>query len=186
MSRVSIWSGGMCQLAAPSSQQLIKTLQPTEKDYIGIGLLGAAIMIYVAHHKRPSTRLDHLNKVITEETEILERASAECLRDHVCLTAARRQLLQVKWSASNIQSRRLETESMSWKIYLQEMWDISLNLDKCESQLTMEAKHQRKLSEDINETEKILNAVVHSPIEGHGRFFNNSEYGHRIYQEGAR
>ncbi|KAJ7474790.1 hypothetical protein FB451DRAFT_1174217 [Mycena latifolia] len=146
--------------------------------YVIPALACASLMIYAAHRIRPSTRLSRLNDALADATEILARAKSECLRDLLDLTDIEACLLQyakqfgVKLSASKIQMSLLKARDASWETYLHKIRAISHSLDRCERQvrelrtstlLIIEAEHQRKLAEHINESREILNTVLWSP-----------------------
>ncbi|KAJ7763528.1 hypothetical protein DFH07DRAFT_956339 [Mycena maculata] len=105
--------------------------------------------------------LNCLRDEVTMTTDILVRARAECVRDHHDLSEKWRQFLQVKLSASKIQSRLLKAAGMEWVLYLQEMWAIAESLDKSEHELreiqksallAIEAQCQRKLAGEITQS----------------------------------
>ncbi|KAJ7474819.1 hypothetical protein FB451DRAFT_1174249 [Mycena latifolia] len=142
--------------------------------YVILALACASLMIYAAHRIRPSTRLERLNNALTTTTEILARAKSECLRDLLDLADKETVLLQVKLSASKIQTRLLEARDASWETYLHKIRAISHSLDRCERQvrelqtstlLIIESENQRKLAEHINESREIVNMVLRSPSE---------------------
>ncbi|KAJ7474813.1 hypothetical protein FB451DRAFT_1366858 [Mycena latifolia] len=149
--------------------------------YVILALVCAALVIYAAHRIRPSTRLSRLNDALAGATEILARAKSDCLRDLLDLADKEARLLQVKLSASKIQTSLLEARDASWETYLHKIRAISHSLDKCERQvrelqtstlLIIEAENQRKLEEHINENREIVNTVLRSPR--HNRRFNQS------------
>ncbi|KAJ7474791.1 hypothetical protein FB451DRAFT_1464838 [Mycena latifolia] len=142
--------------------------------YLILALVCAFLVIYAAHHMRPSTRLSRLNDALAGATEILARAKFECLRDLLYLAETEACLLQVKLSTSKIQTSLLEARDASWETYLHKIRAISHSLDRCERQvrelqtstlLIIEAENQRKLAEHINESRGIVNTVLRSPSE---------------------
>ncbi|KAJ7474846.1 hypothetical protein FB451DRAFT_1246801 [Mycena latifolia] len=153
--------------------------------YVIPALVCTSLVIYAAHRIWPSTRLERLNNALTTTTDILARAKSECLRDQLDLVDGEGRLLQAKLSASKIQTSLLEARDASWEGYLHKIRAISHNLDRCERQvrelqtstlLIIEAEHQRKLAEHINESRDIMNTVLRSPkglIKSAGSFEHN-------------
>ncbi|KAJ7240410.1 hypothetical protein B0H12DRAFT_1134806 [Mycena haematopus] len=86
-------------------------------------------------------------------------------RDHLLLAECETRLLRTRLSASKIQSHLLQIDAMSWKYYLQNRIVILRNLATCERELRdiqtslvllIEAAHQRKLPEDINLAQEMV------------------------------
>ncbi|KAJ7660644.1 hypothetical protein B0H17DRAFT_1094924 [Mycena rosella] len=176
--------------------------------YTILTLVCASFVIYAAHHELPSTRLLRLDNLITAVKDILARAKSDCLRDHLVIAyeeedlircAEYRELhgqvrfinspfmLRVKLSMSNIQTGLLEVHDAPWKIFIHKMWTIWHDLGKCEHKvrgiqtsmlLILEAEHQRKLAEDLNESREAANAVIQSQSE-HIWLARNSEHRRR-------
>ncbi|KAJ7474825.1 hypothetical protein FB451DRAFT_1558085 [Mycena latifolia] len=103
--------------------------------YVVLALVCISLIIYAAHRIRPSTRLSRLNDVLAGATEILARAKSECLRDLLDLADKEARLLQVKLSASKIETSLLEARNASWETYLHKTRAISHSLDRCEHQV---------------------------------------------------
>ncbi|KAJ7474799.1 hypothetical protein FB451DRAFT_1464874 [Mycena latifolia] len=152
--------------------------------YVILAMVCASLVIYAAHRIRPSTRLSRLNDALAGATEILARAKSECLHDQLDLVDEEGRLLQVKLSASKIQTHLLEARNASWEIYLPRIRAVCHSLDSCERQvreiqtstlLIIEAENQRKLAEHINESRGIVNTVLRSPR--HNRRFNQPSRG---------
>ncbi|KAJ7868824.1 hypothetical protein B0H14DRAFT_2572248 [Mycena olivaceomarginata] len=87
-----------------------------------------------------------------------------------------RRLLEAKLSASKIQTRLLETRSVTtWEEfveYLCNLWETMQNINQCAKKvkevhrsalLTIEAERQRQLSEGIKEVREIHETVIRSP-----------------------
>ncbi|KAJ7490504.1 hypothetical protein FB451DRAFT_621190 [Mycena latifolia] len=124
-------------------------------------------LLYIVHLKRPSTQLSQLDNIVQTTEAIICEAKLHCARDLVNLLVAGVWLLKVKRSASNIRSRMLETNTLTWKTYRLLSRDISDCVKKAKKiqntvQLIVEAERQRKYTDDINETEIIL-ASARSP-----------------------
>ncbi|KAJ7490508.1 hypothetical protein FB451DRAFT_1552205 [Mycena latifolia] len=152
------------------SSILLASLSLIPNDTLRYTLLvipaGVAV-ICVIHLKRPSTQLSQLDDDVNKTENIIRDAKLNCPRDLLGLTAKGVRLLEVKRSASMIQCRLLETNTLTWKKYRILSRDISNCAKDVEKiltavQLTVEAERQRKYTEDINETEAILTSL-HSP-----------------------
>ncbi|KAJ6535844.1 hypothetical protein DFH09DRAFT_1091620 [Mycena vulgaris] len=149
--------------------------------YIGLRVAAVSGVIYTAYYRHPSMRIGRLDNMLSATTDILARAKSHCIRDRSNLADNERRLLR-------IQSRLLEARDAPWKLYFQTIREIWLTLNKCERQvreirtstlLTIEAEHQRKLAEHINEI-----AVVHSPR--HNTWSNQSTRAFELTQEPYR
>ncbi|KAJ7821813.1 hypothetical protein B0H14DRAFT_2598944 [Mycena olivaceomarginata] len=152
--------------------------------YIALSIVPVLLMVYIVHSNRPSAKLSRLNDAVAMTDDILTRAKA-----------------RTKFSASTTYSYLLETQNMSWKIYLQNMIAISRRLAMCEHelrsvrtsllvgilrphsisltaqkclQLLIEAAHQRRLAEDINEGRENEDWPSHSPHSGRVRVRHHS------------
>ncbi|KAJ7141476.1 hypothetical protein C8R44DRAFT_974973 [Mycena epipterygia] len=118
----------------------------------------------IVHLKRPSTQLRQLEDMIKKTEEIIREAKSYCARDVLHLAEKGVRLLEVKRSASMIQCRILETDALTWTKYRVLSQDITdcakiVKNIRIAVQLIVEAEHQRKFTEDINETESILTGV---------------------------
>ncbi|KAJ7799802.1 hypothetical protein B0H14DRAFT_3491260 [Mycena olivaceomarginata] len=117
--------------------------------YVTLALILAMLTIYTILRQYPSHKL-----------EILGHAQANCARSHVDLMDGMRRLLEAKLSASKIQTRLLETRSVTtWEEFcakkVKEVHRSAL--------LTIEAERQRQLSEGIKEVREIHETVIRSP-----------------------
>ncbi|KAJ7490576.1 hypothetical protein FB451DRAFT_622273 [Mycena latifolia] len=139
--------------------------------YVALGITVCLAVIYVISIKRPSTLLHQLKETIEATDEIIRRAKSQCPRDHLSLAQEGVRLLQIKRSASMITCRILETERLTWGKY----WLFSRDIAQCirsvkairtSVQLIIEAECQRKLAEDISETEGML-----ATIRGYSTFW---------------
>ncbi|KAJ7490458.1 hypothetical protein FB451DRAFT_1220127 [Mycena latifolia] len=122
-------------------------------------------LLYVIHFKRPSTQLSQLEDLVQQMEEIIRDAKLHCSRDLLSLSEKWMRLLEVKRSMSMIHCRVLETSTLTWKKYRPISRDISVLTKKVKEirtavQLVVEAERQRKYTDDINETESILQASV--------------------------
>ncbi|KAJ7788161.1 hypothetical protein B0H14DRAFT_2949618 [Mycena olivaceomarginata] len=156
--------------------------------YLALGVMSASIVTYALGHNLPSARLDRLNEVFTVVEELLNHAK-KCMRDYLALAETETRFLRTKLAVSKLHSRLLETRKMrGWKDYLHnmiailrglamlecEMQDIRTSLlvgivsrsslfllnTYCEChQVFIEAAHQRKLTQDIHESQEICTAA---------------------------
>ncbi|KAJ7704045.1 hypothetical protein B0H17DRAFT_1193962 [Mycena rosella] len=140
--------------------------------YITLGLASASLTIYAGHQYGPAQRLARLEDAITATEEILEGAKLDCARDHMTLVERGRRLLEAKLEASKIQTKILETRKKTWEEYFQAIKEIMDKITECATDvkgiqtatlLTIEAEHQRKLSEGIKDSRYVFNAVIRSP-----------------------
>ncbi|KAJ7757293.1 hypothetical protein B0H14DRAFT_2634918 [Mycena olivaceomarginata] len=149
--------------------------------YITWALVSAVLFIHTANRQRPSRKLGRLEYAIEACEEILKHAKANCARNHVDLMDGTRRLLEAKLSASKIQTRLLETRSVTtWENfveYLGDLREIMQDISRCAKevkgiqkstlmpyfQLTIEAERQRQLSEGIKEVREIHETVIGSP-----------------------
>ncbi|KAJ7441438.1 hypothetical protein FB451DRAFT_1569265 [Mycena latifolia] len=132
--------------------------------YASLGIAFSLALLYAIHLKRPLTQLSQLEDVVQTTETIICDAKLHCPRDLVSLLEARVRLLKVKRSASMIQCQVLKTNTLTWKKYRLLSRDISDCVKKVEKiqndiQLIVEAEHQRKYTDDINETEIILTSL---------------------------
>ncbi|KAJ7701152.1 hypothetical protein B0H17DRAFT_1195438 [Mycena rosella] len=134
------------------SSILLGALSLIPNDALRYTLLVIAVclaLFYVYHLERPSTQLS-------------------CLEDVLSLAQEGMQLSRVQRLASRIRTRLLETESFTWKEYRlcsRNISDCTKNVKQIRTaiQLIVEAEHQRKYTEDINEIEVILTSSACSP-----------------------
>ncbi|KAJ7133499.1 hypothetical protein C8R44DRAFT_870880 [Mycena epipterygia] len=147
--------------------------------YLALATLLCLTVIYAIYIKHPSTQLYQLQEAIATTKEITRSARVQYPRNHLSLTAEWARLLAVEQRASMIQCRLWETDYLPWNKYR----PLSNDIADCSAQIKsicigvqnmVEAEHQRKLAEDINETESIL-ASIRSPTEqGHSSRFKRS------------
>ncbi|KAJ7690339.1 hypothetical protein B0H17DRAFT_1134369 [Mycena rosella] len=136
--------------------------------------LGIAVCLAVTHSmylKRPSTQLRRLNEDMEKTGQIIRSAKLQCPRDHITLAEEGVRLLEVKRSASMITCRMLETGRFTWTKYRLFSRDVaecarSVKSIRTAVELTVEVERQRKLAEDISETEGML-----ASIRGHDNFW---------------
>ncbi|KAJ7835505.1 hypothetical protein B0H13DRAFT_1913543 [Mycena leptocephala] len=127
--------------------------------------LGSGLgLVYAINLKRPSVQLRQLEDTVKTTDEIIGNAKAHCPRDLLSLTEQGVRLLKIKRSASMIQCRILETDTLSWKRYRalsRDIGDCAKGVKKIRTtvQLIAEAERQRKFTEDINATGNILTCV---------------------------
>ncbi|KAJ7787597.1 hypothetical protein B0H14DRAFT_2629165 [Mycena olivaceomarginata] len=109
------------------------------------------------------TCLGRLEYAIEACEEILKHAKANCARNHVDLMNGTRRLLEAKLSASKIQTRLLETRSVTtWEEFRGISGRLGGNYAGHQS-LTIEAERQRQLSEGLKEVREIHETVIGSP-----------------------
>ncbi|KAJ7792096.1 hypothetical protein B0H14DRAFT_178842 [Mycena olivaceomarginata] len=141
--------------------------------YIPLGLLPAALIVYTVNRQRPSHKLARVERAIEACEETLKHAKSNCARNHVELTDRMRRLLEVKLSASKIQSQLLETHNVAtWEElveYLLNQREIIQKINQCAKDvkeiqtstlLTIEAERQREFFEGIKEMREIHDTVV--------------------------
>ncbi|KAJ7133501.1 hypothetical protein C8R44DRAFT_730640 [Mycena epipterygia] len=132
--------------------------------YSALAIIACLTVIYTIYLKHPSTQLRQLQEAIATTKEMVGSAKLQCPRDHLSLMVEWARLLVVEQSASMIQCHIWGTGNFTWTKYRL----LSNNIGECFTQIksirnavqhVMEAEHQRKLAEDINETESILASV---------------------------
>ncbi|KAJ7141462.1 hypothetical protein C8R44DRAFT_867083 [Mycena epipterygia] len=146
---------------------LLGFLSLISNDTLRYTLLAVTVcltLLYVVHLERPSAQLDQLEDMIKETEDIIQEAKLYCARDLLSLAEKGVRLLEVKRSVSMIQCRILEAATLTWNKYrvlsgdIAECAKIIKNIQTA-VHLIVEAERQRKLTEDINETETILIGV---------------------------
>ncbi|KAJ7821664.1 hypothetical protein B0H13DRAFT_2449238 [Mycena leptocephala] len=151
--------------------------------YVCLALASASFIFAAARHQGPTQKFTKLEDTIEALEEILERTktASNYARNHMEVIDAGCRLLQVKLSASKIQSHLLELRSATWKTYFKSIRAILCSVDQCTKEITeiqtamlliIEAERQRKLTEGIKESQEVLGAVVGSPIR---RAYSRSE-----------
>ncbi|KAJ7347873.1 hypothetical protein DFH08DRAFT_960262 [Mycena albidolilacea] len=138
--------------------------------YITLGVASISLVVYYVQLNLPSLKLNRLKNTIGMTEDIITRAKADCgMRDHLLLVEGEIRLLRVKLSTSRIHSRLLETHSVCWITYLQNMITISRNLAMSERELQdirtsllllIEGPHQHKLGQTINGSQEIEHSRV--------------------------
>ncbi|KAJ7347842.1 hypothetical protein DFH08DRAFT_808616 [Mycena albidolilacea] len=146
--------------------------------YLVLGVMSTSIVTYALGHSLPSARLDRLNEVFTVVEELLNHAK-KCMRDYLVLAETETRFLRTKLAVSKLHSRLLETRNMrGWKDYLHNMIAIlrGLAMLECEMQdirtsllVLIEAAHQRKLTQDIHESQEIVDGALHPQYSSCGR-----------------
>ncbi|KAJ7161119.1 hypothetical protein C8R46DRAFT_1038275 [Mycena filopes] len=143
----------------------------TASHYIYLGVAGcASLVLYAVARQTPGSQFALLEAGIAATEHILEVAKCNCARDHVELLASEGRLLQVKLSASNIQSQMLEARGESWKMYFQRARGTLRTVKRCAATLkeiqtslllTIEAERRRKLTKETKDLREVLVAVMH-------------------------
>ncbi|KAJ6492841.1 hypothetical protein C8R47DRAFT_1070365 [Mycena vitilis] len=148
--------------------------------YACIALALASLVLFIARHQAPARKFKMLEDAIKATEEVLQRAKTmpTTMGSHTEIIDASYRLLQVKLSASKIQSRMLEMHEDTWKAYLKglranllfirhsavEVKDIqTAMLRPFRGQILIEEEHQRKLTEGIKESRGVLSTVIRSP-----------------------
>ncbi|KAJ7903866.1 hypothetical protein B0H13DRAFT_1882066 [Mycena leptocephala] len=142
--------------------------------YVCLALASASFILYASRWWSPAQKFNRLEDAIKALEEILERtkAASNYARNYMEVINAGCRLLQVKLSASKIQSHLLEMRSATWKTYFKSIRAILRSVDQCAKEireiqtamlLIIEAERQRKLTEGIKESQEVLSAVVVAP-----------------------
>ncbi|KAF8183089.1 hypothetical protein K438DRAFT_1975339 [Mycena galopus ATCC 62051] len=139
--------------------------------YLSLGLVSASFIICVLQYCCCSVRLGRLNDTITTVDELLDHTKANCRWDYLALAEINTRFLRTKLTASRLHTRLLEARNFpSWKDYVQTMMAVSLRLPALRREVRgvhtsllvlIEAAHQRKLTEDINESQETMDAALH-------------------------
>ncbi|KAJ7690341.1 hypothetical protein B0H17DRAFT_1201691 [Mycena rosella] len=133
--------------------------------YTTLGITVCLGVVYFVSLKRPSTQLGCLNEHIQETDETIRSAKSLCPREHLSLAEEGVRLLEATRSASMITCRMLETKRFTWKkyrLFSRDVAECAKNVKSIRTavQLIVEAERQRKLAEDINETEGMLATIL--------------------------
>ncbi|KAJ7490490.1 hypothetical protein FB451DRAFT_1513125, partial [Mycena latifolia] len=133
--------------------------------YTLLAIASCLALLYTIHLKRPSTQLSQLEHLVQKTEGTILNAKLHCARDLANLLEKWVELLKIKRAASEIQSRMLETNTLTWTEYRLlsgGISDCTESVKEIRTALIVEAERQRKYTEDINETEFIL-ITVRSP-----------------------
>ncbi|KAJ6585517.1 hypothetical protein B0H19DRAFT_1321195 [Mycena capillaripes] len=144
--------------------------------------LAAALAIFCNIYLRsPSTQLRRLSHAIDHTDKLIGHAMLQCPRNHLGLVNQTEQLLQASRSTSLIKCRILgsKAERFSWNKYRLLCKDIAVCVNcvrdiRTTVQLIIEAEHQRRLADDIRETQLILANIStpSGPLATSGTQFN--------------
>ncbi|KAJ7876444.1 hypothetical protein B0H14DRAFT_3859165 [Mycena olivaceomarginata] len=163
----------MCDAASTASIIFgALSLLPGNRYILG-ALVSAGLIIYTANRQRLSHKLGRVEHAIEACEETLKHAKSNCTRNHVELTDGTRRWLEAKLSASQIQSRLLETHSVAtWEElveYMLNLRDIMKKIKKCAKDvegiqtstlLTIEAERRRRIFEGIKELRETHETVI--------------------------
>ncbi|KAJ6497271.1 hypothetical protein C8R45DRAFT_1128823 [Mycena sanguinolenta] len=134
--------------------------------YTALGSLLAVTILCTVHFSSFSTQMHQLAASIDETEEYIRREMVRYPRCHGSLTLQMRHLLEVAKTASSIKCRILnsETERFNWKRYLlrsKEIQECAKDVKNIDTvvQLVLEAEYQRRLADDIMETQFLLTAA---------------------------
>ncbi|KAJ7863256.1 hypothetical protein B0H13DRAFT_1095005 [Mycena leptocephala] len=166
-------------------------LPGTTSRYVFLALASASVIFFAARHQGPAQKLIKLEDAIRAFEEMLERAKAASnyARNHIEVVDAGCRFLQVKLSASKIQSNLLAMRSATWKTYFKSIRATLRSIDQCTKEvkeiqtamlLIIEEERQRKLTEGINESQEVLSVVLRSPIRC---TYRRSESNAQVFQE---
>ncbi|KAJ7603214.1 hypothetical protein DFH06DRAFT_1350431 [Mycena polygramma] len=125
----------------------------------------ASLVIFIARHQGPARKFNILENAIkvTEKTLQHIKTMPTSASSHAEIIDAEWRFLQVKLSASKIQSRMLEMHDETWKAYLKSIRATLLAIRHCAAELTIKEEHQRNLTKGIEESREVLSTVVPSP-----------------------
>ncbi|KAJ7353226.1 hypothetical protein DFH08DRAFT_934237 [Mycena albidolilacea] len=142
--------------------------------YILLGLGAASLIVYAANRQTPSYKLGRIEDAIIATEEIQQHAEANGARGQLKWMDHAKRLLDVKLSASKIQTRLLEARSITtWGEYLEKVKAILESIDECAQEvkniqtsilLTIEAERQRQLCEGIKEVRETIDATIYSSM----------------------
>ncbi|KAF8183094.1 hypothetical protein K438DRAFT_1767146 [Mycena galopus ATCC 62051] len=145
--------------------------------YLSLGLVSASFIVYVLQYCCRSAGLDRLNDTIT---------IANCGRDYLALAEINTRFLRTKLTASRLHTRLLEARSFpGWKDYAQTIMAVSLRLPALRREVRdvhtsalvlIEAAHQRKLTEDIKESQETMDAALQSQDSWRARVQHQPHY----------
>ncbi|KAJ7364848.1 hypothetical protein DFH08DRAFT_799162 [Mycena albidolilacea] len=142
--------------------------------YSALGVIVTLSVLCVIQLKSVSTQLRHLTKMIDKTDELLRRAAAHSPRNYFKLTKEMVELLESRNTASLIKCRILDSERLrfNWTNYRTISNAIAGCAKRVKSirtaveswtdpqysivQLVVEAEHQRKVADDIGDTQFIL------------------------------
>ncbi|KAJ6477058.1 hypothetical protein C8R45DRAFT_1216822 [Mycena sanguinolenta] len=134
--------------------------------YTALGFLLVVTILCTVHFSSLPTQIHQLAASIDETQEYIRREVVHYPRCYGGLTQQMRRLLEVAKTASSIKSHILnsETERFNWKRYLlrsKEIQECAKDVKKIDTavQLVLEAEHQRRLADDIIETQFLLTAA---------------------------
>ncbi|KAJ7613711.1 hypothetical protein DFH06DRAFT_1344475 [Mycena polygramma] len=142
--------------------------------YACIALASVSLVLFITRHQGPARKFNMLESLIKVTEETLHRAKAMPTRasSYAEIINAEWHFLQYFGSRRRIQSRMLEIHDETWKTYFKSIWATLLAIRHCVAEvreiqtamlLTIEEENQRKLTEGINESRKVLSTVVRSP-----------------------
>ncbi|KAJ7896919.1 hypothetical protein B0H13DRAFT_2338018 [Mycena leptocephala] len=142
----------------------------TISRYVCLALASASVFL-AARHQSSAQRFTKLEDAIKDLEDILERAktASSYARNHLEVIDVGCRLLQVKLSASKIQSDLLDMRNATWKAYFKSIRAILRTIDQCAKEakeiqtamlLIIEEERQRKLTEGIKESQEVLGVVV--------------------------
>ncbi|KAJ7606577.1 hypothetical protein DFH06DRAFT_1347958 [Mycena polygramma] len=147
------------------SSILLGSLSLIPNNTLRYAALGSAIAFALLYHLRlwPTAFLHQLAQSIKQTEEVFDLANSNCAspRDRFSLAAEWVRLLELKRSVSEMQCRLWAEGNTSWTQH----WHLSRRVAQCINsvdkirtavQLVLEAELQRKIAENITETQYIL------------------------------
>ncbi|KAF8143412.1 hypothetical protein K438DRAFT_1783812 [Mycena galopus ATCC 62051] len=148
-----------------------------QNRYIVWGLVTTSGIIYAANQQRPSIKLGRVEVVIESVEETLKHTKENCVENHIELVHLTSRLFEAKLSASKIQTRMLETRSVTtykeFVQYLQALFKIMRDLTQCAKKAEeictstlriIEVELQRQLAAGIEDSREIMNRVNTSSL----------------------
>ncbi|KAJ7896924.1 hypothetical protein B0H13DRAFT_2275916 [Mycena leptocephala] len=177
----------MCDTVSTSIIFGVLALVPgTASRYVCLALPCMSFMFYASRQWGTAQKFTKLEDAIEALEEILERAKAASsyARNHMEVVDAGCRLLQVKLSASQIQSQLLAMRSATWKTYFKNIRAILQTIDQCTKEvkeiqtamlLIIEEERRRKLTEGLKESQEVFGCFR--------RMYRRSESDVNLFQE---
>ncbi|KAJ7643712.1 hypothetical protein FB45DRAFT_1020532 [Roridomyces roridus] len=163
----SFLSPNPCDGAHPLNSLLLAGISLIPNNtlrYILLAFFACSTLLHTIHLQRPSVQLARAENQVQQTEEIIQHARSFCAAtDFVYLGEQAVRLLGVKRTLSIVKCCLLEAESsfLTWKRYRLLSKDIAacaIEMSKIRDtvELLVESERQRRLTEDINNTETVL------------------------------
>ncbi|KAF8169987.1 hypothetical protein K438DRAFT_1773922 [Mycena galopus ATCC 62051] len=166
----------MCDTVSASIIFGAPSLIPQNR-YIVWGLVSTSGIIYAANQQCPSIKLGRVEAAIKSVEETLKHVKENCVGNHIELVHLTSRLFKAKLSASKIQTRMLETQSVTtykeFVQYLQALFEIMRDINQCAKKVEairtstlriIEAERQRQFSAGIEESREIMDRITTSSL----------------------